>query len=152
MRVRVFTLGGPMRARLERNPPAPRRGVIDPEPGTRLRWVLEVPLLPILPLIDLLILLSTGSLLIGFVLKAIALTTRYRPSVLGFSSLDFVIVTGVGLGLALVLAARTYVKLNEHRLLAVRSAQRRSRMVPIIDEDEYAEPPAEQQEARAELR
>ncbi len=108
--------------------------------------------MPILPLIDLLILLSTGSLLVGFVLKAIALTTRYRPSVFGFSSLDFVIVTGLGLGLALVLAARTYVKLNEHRLLAVRSAQRRSRMVPIVDEDEYAEPPAEQQEARAELR
>ena len=111
-----------------------------------------MPLLPILPLIDLLILLSTGSLLIGFVLKAIALTTRYRPSVLGFSSLDFVIVTGVGLGLALVLAARTYVKLNEHRLQAVRSAKRRSRMVPVVDEDEYDESPAEPEEARAELR
>jgi len=113
--------------------------------------VLEVPLLPILPLIDLLILLSTGSLLVGFVLKAIALTTRYRPTVLGFSSVDFVIITGLGLGLALVLAARTYVKLNEHRLSAVRSRQRPSRLVPIDDEEEY-ELPAEPEDARAELR
>ncbi len=137
--------------RLERNPPARRCGVVDPEPVVRLRWVLEVPLLPILPLIDLLILLSTGSLLVGFVLKAIALTTRYRPTVLGFSSVDFVIITGLGLGLALVLAARTYVKLNEHRLSAVRSRQRPSRLVPIDDEDEY-ELPAEPEDARAELR
>ena len=99
--------------------------------------------LPILPLIDLLILLSTGSLLVGFVLKAIALTTSYRPSVFGFSSLDFVMITGLGLGLVLVLAARTYVKLNEHRLAGVRSMQRRSRRVPNVDEDEYAELPAE---------
>jgi hypothetical protein len=114
--------------------------------------VLEVPLLPILPLIDLLILLSTGSLLVGFVLKAIALTTRYRPTVLGFSSVDFVIITGLGLGLALVLAARTYVKLNEHRLSAVRSRQRRSRLVPVDEEDEYDERPVEPEDARAELR
>ena len=114
--------------------------------------VLEVPPLPVLPLIDLLILMSTGSLLIGFVLKAIALTTRYHPSVFGFSSIDFVIVTGVGLGLALVLAARTYVKLNEHRLLAVRSAQRRSRLVPVVDEDEHDEAPLEAEDARAEVR
>jgi hypothetical protein len=114
--------------------------------------VLEVSQLPVLPLIDLLILLSTGSLLVGFVLKAIALTTRYRPSVFGFSSVDFVIITGLGLALALVLAARTYVKLNEHRLLAVRSAQRRSRLVPADDDDEYDEPPVEPAESRAELR
>jgi hypothetical protein len=114
--------------------------------------VLEVSQLPVLPLIDLLILLSTGSLLVGFVLKAIALTTRYHPTVLGFSSIDFVIVTGVGLALALVLAARTYVKLNEHRLLAVRSAQRRSRLVPVAEEDEYDEPPIDPEDARAELR
>jgi hypothetical protein len=108
--------------------------------------------LPVLPLIDLLILMSTGSLMVGFVLKAIALTTRYQPSIFGFSSLDFVIITGLGLGLALVLAARTYVKLNEHRLLAVRSAQRRSRLVPVAEEDEYDEPPMDPEDARAELR
>jgi hypothetical protein len=112
--------------------------------------------LPVLPLIDLLILMSTGSLMVGFVLKAIALTTRYQPSIFGFSSLDFVIITGLGLGLALVLAARTYVKLNEHRLLAVRSAQRRSRLVPLDDDDddddESDEPPVEHAEAHARQR
>jgi len=75
---------------------------------------------PILPLIDLLILMGTGSLLIGFMLKAIVITTRYRPTVLGFTSIDFVIITGVCLGMALVLAARTWVKLNEPRILASR--------------------------------
>jgi len=75
---------------------------------------------PILPLIDLLILMGTGSLLIGFVLKAISITTRYTPTVLGFSSIDFVIITGVCLGMAVVLAARTWVKANEPRLTAAR--------------------------------
>ena len=91
--------------------------------------------MPILPLIDLLILMSTGSLLVGFILKAIALTTRYRPTVLGFTSIDFVLITGICLGLALVLAARTYVKLNEPRMTALRSRQRRSRLVPEDPED-----------------
>jgi len=43
------------------------------------------------------------------------------------------------------------VKLNEHRLSAVRSRQRPSRLVPIDDEDEY-ELPAEPEDTRAELR
>lgn len=77
--------------------------------------------MPILPLIDLLILMSTLSLLVGFVLKAISLTTHYHPAILGFSSLDFVIIAGIFLGLALVLAARTWVKLNEPRLLGKHS-------------------------------
>jgi len=76
---------------------------------------------PILPLIDLLILLATGSLFVGFVLKAIAITTRYSPSILGFSSLDFVIITGICMGLALVLAARSWVKLNESEIRSRRS-------------------------------
>src|SRR5262245_43829686 len=75
--------------------------------------------MPILPLIDLLLLLGTGSLFVGFLLKAIALATRLQPTVLGFSSLDFVLVAGICMGLALVLAARTWVKLNEPRLLAL---------------------------------
>jgi len=90
--------------------------------------VSEVPPVPVLPLIDLLILMSTASLLVGFVLKAINLTTRYSPTVLGFSSLDFVIITGVCLGLAVVLAARTWVKLNEPRLYA---ARRRSALLDM---------------------
>lgn len=76
--------------------------------------------MPVLPLIDLFLLLGTGSLFVGFLLKAIAITTRFQPTVLGFSSIDFVLIAGVCMGLALVLAARTWVKLNEPRLLAMR--------------------------------
>ena len=74
----------------------------------------------ILPIIDLLVLLGTGCLAVGFVLKAIRVTTHYSPALLGFSSLDFVLIAGVFLALALVLAARTWVKLNEPRLVRMR--------------------------------
>ena len=96
--------------------------------------------MPILPLIDLLILMGTGSLLVGFVLKAISITTRYQPTVLGFSSIDFVIITGICLGMALVLAARTWVKLNEPRLVASRqrAALRDLRDIADLDEGEVA--------------
>lgn len=76
--------------------------------------------MPILPLIDLLLLLGTGSLVVGFLLKAIALTTRFQPSLLGFTSIDFVLIAGVCMGFALVLAARTWVKLNEPLLFEAR--------------------------------
>ena len=76
--------------------------------------------MPVLPLIDLLLLMGSGSILVGFVLKAIAITTRFQPTVLGFSSMDFVIIAGICLGFAMVLSARTWVKINEHRLLTVR--------------------------------
>jgi hypothetical protein len=75
---------------------------------------------PILPLIDLMLLLGTGSLCVGFLLKAIAVTTRFQPSLLGFTSIDFVLIAGICMGFALVLAARTWVKLNEPRLLELR--------------------------------
>jgi hypothetical protein len=75
---------------------------------------------PILPLIDLFLLLGTASLFVGFLLKAIAITTRFRPHILGFTSIDFVVIAGICMGFALVLAARTWVKLNEPRLLATR--------------------------------
>jgi UDP-N-acetylmuramyl pentapeptide phosphotransferase/UDP-N-acetylglucosamine-1-phosphate transferase len=76
--------------------------------------------MPILPLIDLMLLLGTGSLFVGFLLKAISITTRFQPQVLGFTSIDFVLIAGICMGFALVLAARTWVKLNEPRVLALR--------------------------------
>ena len=79
--------------------------------------------MPILPLIDLLLLLGTGSLFVGFLLKAIAITTRFQPNVLGFTSIDFVLIAVICMGFALVLAARTWVKLNEPRVLALRREQ-----------------------------
>jgi hypothetical protein len=75
---------------------------------------------PVLPLIDLLILLGSGSLVIGFLFKATAITTPYRPTLLGFSSIDFVIIAGICFAFALTLAARTWVKMNEPRLHALR--------------------------------
>ncbi len=80
--------------------------------------------MPILPLIDLLILLGSGSLLVGFLLKAVALATIYRPTLFGFSSLDFAVITAVCFGLALTLVARTWLKLNEPSLLALQSRLR----------------------------
>jgi len=102
--------------------------------------------LPILPLIDLLILLCTFSLLIGFVLKALALTTAYHPTILGFTSVDFVLIAGIWLALALVLAARTWVKLNEPQLLGRHSQTgllHRSPRSSSEGLEEPAAPPAE---------
>jgi hypothetical protein len=79
---------------------------------------------PILPLVDLLILLGSGSLAIGFLLKAITIVSIYRPAPFGFTSLDFVVITGVCFGLALVFIARTWLKLNEPSLLALKSRLR----------------------------
>jgi hypothetical protein len=94
---------------------------------------------PILPLIDLMLLLGTGSLVVGFLLKAIAVTTRFQPSLLGFTSLDFVLIAGVCLSLALVLVARTWLKLNEPTLLALQSRLRheQARQRAIDLEQEY---------------
>jgi hypothetical protein len=75
---------------------------------------------PILPLIDLMILMGSLSLVLGFGMKAIAITTHYQPAILGFSSIDMVIIAGICLAFALTLAARTWVKLNEPRLTAWR--------------------------------
>src|SRR5262245_4356904 len=83
--------------------------------------------MPILPLIDLLLLLGTGSLFVGFLLKAIAITTRFQPQVLGFTSIDFVLIAGICMGFALVLAARTWVKLNEPRALLLRRERMEAR-------------------------
>ena len=76
--------------------------------------------MPILPLIDLLILTGSLSLVLGFGMKAISITTHYQPTILGFSSIDMVVIAGICLAFALTLAARTWVKLNEPRLLALR--------------------------------
>jgi hypothetical protein len=80
---------------------------------------------PILPLVDLLILMGSGSLLIGFVMKALSVATIYRPHILGFTSIDFALIAAVAFAMALVLVARTWLKLNEPELLALRSRLRR---------------------------
>ena len=74
----------------------------------------------VLPLVDLLILLGTSSLGVGFLLKGITVTTHYNPTLLGFSSLDFLMVAGVFLGLAMTLVGRTWLRVNEPQLDAMR--------------------------------
>jgi len=93
--------------------------------------------LPILPLIDLMILSGTGLLAVGFVLKVVAIATVYNPTVLGFSSMDFLTLAGVCWGLALVLAARAWVRLNEPNLVALRRAQLHQNAVRQAQEFEY---------------
>jgi hypothetical protein len=56
-------------------------------------------------------------------MKAIEITTHYSPTVLGFSSIDFLLMTGVCWGFALVLAARSWMKLNEPKIQALRREQ-----------------------------
>lgn len=99
--------------------------------------------MPILPLIDLLIVMGSVSLVVGFLFKAAAITTAYRPTLLGFTSVDFVLIAGICFGLALTLAARTWVKLNEPRLMALRrrasEAELRWQTGEIAQEAEAAE-------------
>ena len=74
--------------------------------------------MPILPIIDLLIFGAWTSLMIGLGLKAIWLTTTYRPHLFGFTPTDFLLGTVICLLFALALAARVWVKANEGRLRA----------------------------------
>jgi hypothetical protein len=73
----------------------------------------------VLPIVDLLILMGTGGLAVGFVLKGVAITTTYNPTFLGFSSLDMLLIALTCFGFALVLAARTWLRLNEPHIQAL---------------------------------
>ena len=77
----------------------------------------------ILPLIDLLILAGTAFLGVGFLLKAYTIVMSKGLAILGFASMDFVVLAGVCWGFALTLAARSWVKLNEGNLMALRREQ-----------------------------
>jgi hypothetical protein len=77
----------------------------------------EVPPMPVLPMIDLLILMGWTSLTLGGVLKAVAITTSYRPEVLTLGPFEFFALSGICLLFALSLAARTWVKANEPEIL-----------------------------------
>lgn len=76
--------------------------------------------MPVLPLIDLTLLSGWTALLVGFVLKVIALTTSYQPTILGLSPIDFLLIAVVSLLFAIALAARTWVKLQEPTAVAIR--------------------------------
>jgi hypothetical protein len=80
----------------------------------------EVRTLPVLPLIDLMILLGWTSLLFAFVLKGISLAMLRGIGFLGLTSFDFLLISMACLLFAITLAARTWVKANEPRLVARR--------------------------------
>ncbi len=76
--------------------------------------------MPALPIIDSLIFLGWSSLMVAFILKAIDMTTHYRPSIFGLTAQDFLWASAISLLFALTLAARTWVKMNEPRILRER--------------------------------
>jgi membrane protein implicated in regulation of membrane protease activity len=82
--------------------------------------------MPVLPIIDLLILLGWTTLAAGGFLKAIHIATSYRPTLFSLAPIDLFYVALAFLGLALTLAARTWVRLNEPQLLVRRSARVRN--------------------------
>ena len=96
--------------------------------------------MPILPLIDLFILMGSVSFAIGALLKAIEVATHYHPSVLGFTSSHFALMTGVCFAFALTLVARTWLKLNEPRLLKLQSRLRAEEAHRRVREAEFAHP------------
>ena len=101
----------------------------------------------ILPLMDALILLGWSSLLAGGLLKAVYITTHYRPTILGMSPIDFLAVAILALVFALTLAARTWVKAAEPELLR----RRRRHYEPVLD-DVGSEGAPEQPTALREVR
>ena len=78
--------------------------------------------MPVLPIIDLLIFLGVTTLAAGGLLKAIHMATSYSPTFFSLSPSDLLLAAFTFLGLALTLAARTWVRLNEPRLTASRQA------------------------------
>ncbi len=78
--------------------------------------------MPVLPIIDLLIFLGWTTLAAGGLLKAIHIATSYRPTIFSLTPSDLLLVALALLGLALTLAARTWVRLNEPLLVASRRA------------------------------
>ena len=65
--------------------------------------------MPVLPLIDLMILSGWTSLLVGFVLKMVYLTTSYRPTIASLTPIDFLMIAVAAMLFAIALAARTWV-------------------------------------------
>ena len=79
--------------------------------------------MPILPIMDLLILVGWTLVGAGALMKAVYVTTSYRPTLFGLGPLDCAVAAGVFLLFALALAARTWVKASEQDALAARRAQ-----------------------------
>jgi hypothetical protein len=92
--------------------------------------------MPLLPLVDALILLGWSSLAGAFVLKAIYVTTYYRPKVFGMMPIDFVTMAIVCLLFALTLTGRAWLKAHEPDLLARRRRRALDRLEGVPGEEE----------------
>lgn len=79
--------------------------------------------MPVLPLIDLMLLSGWTALLVGFVLKMVAVTTSYRPTLIGLSPIDFLLIAVAAMLFAIALAARTWVKSQEPTAVALRKRE-----------------------------
>ncbi len=106
--------------------------------------------MPILPLIDLLILAGWSSLAVGAVLKAVAITTVYRPTLLTLTPMDLVVVAAICFGFALTLAARTWVKLNEPRLIHIQRRRTEAQGRQSAPEGNFDEPEVDRLKIRRE--
>lgn len=80
-------------------------------------------MLPVLPLMDMLILAGWSSLAIGFVLKAIAALTHWKPTILSLSPIDFLFIAVASFLFAIALAARTWVAEQQPAVSAQRRKQ-----------------------------
>lgn len=69
--------------------------------------------MPVLPIIDLLILMGWTSLFGAFTLKAIQVTTSYRPGLFGMGPMELTVLAGIFLLFSLALSARSWVKAHE---------------------------------------
>jgi len=76
----------------------------------------------ILPIIDLLIFSGWSAILVGAVLKAVHVTTVYRPTVLGLNPIDCLMIGCMFFLMSLTLVGRTWVKAQEPQLQANRRA------------------------------
>lgn len=91
--------------------------------------------MPVLPLIDALILVGWSSIFGSMLLKAVYVTTSFRPTIFGMHPSDFLTLAAIALLFALALAARTWVKAMEPELMARR---RRARLAEAgYGEDEF---------------
>ena len=69
--------------------------------------------MPVLPFIDLLILLGTGCLGLGFTIKLVNLAARLNVTLFGISPMDCLLAGAAFFMLAVALSARTWVKGRE---------------------------------------
>jgi hypothetical protein len=116
--------------------------------------------MPMLPIIDLLILLGWTTLGVGGLLKLTGLAMNSYPSILGLSSIDFLLIGVVFMLMALTLAARIWVRANEPALQRADTAKRAAETLDLyaaahaparsseVDRPDLAPAPVYEQRAR----